>query len=142
MRRSKITWKRTVSVLLWLALLSSPVSSQASYTITAEELATLEQSLTRLSEINQTSQVELTELKSELTISVDELTEARKQSEEQRRALSALKEASMKQEALLQTANESLQASAQEAKRTERRLKRQRTIWMFAAGIFAAAAWR
>lgn len=142
MRRSKITWKRTASVLLWLALLSSPVSSQASYTITEEELATLEQSLTRLSEINQTSQAELTELKSELTISVDELTEARKQSKEQRSELSALKEASMKQETLLQTANESLQASAKEAKRTERRLKRQRTIWMIVAGIFAAAAWR
>lgn len=122
---------------LWL-LLSPCMPTSAAYQITEEELATLEQSLTRLSEINQTSQAELTELKRELTISVDELTEARKQSEEQRIELSALKEASAKQEALLQTANESLQASAKEAKRTERRLKLQRGIAYTLLAVFLA----
>lgn len=140
MRKSKITWRLTVSALLWLLLLSCPLSSQASYTITAAELETLEESLAKLSEINAASQTELTALKAELETSKSALTKARRQSEEQRVELAALKEASTKQEALLQTVNASLEASAKEAKRTERRLKRQRTIWIIVAGLFGAAA--
>lgn len=140
MRKSRSTWRLTVSALLCLWLLFLPVSSQASYTITAGELAMLEDSLTRLEALNQTSQNELIELKTELETSKCALTEARKQSEEQRIELAALKEASTKQEDLLQTANASLQESAKGVKRPERRLKRQRAIWIIVAGLFGAAA--
>lgn len=94
---------------------------------------TLEANLTELSKINNSSQMALIELRGELKQSQTALMEARKGCEALKIDLTALRKTSEEQKALLRNANESLAASAKEAKR----IKRQRALAFSFCGVFA-----
>lgn len=104
------------------------------YTITAQELTTLETNLTQLEAINNQSQQESKMLR-------EQLAEAKKQLTMLTQQLNELKAASEQQQQLLQTANQSLEQYAQEEKAKQRSLKRQRNIaYIIAAGLLYVAA--
>ena len=119
-----------IFVLLSLLSLFVPLSCSAApvYTMTEAELAQLETNLKKLETINQQSQAELMTLKIQLTESREALAKAKQQSEMLTQQLATLKTNSEKQEALLQTANESLKQYETEMKEKQNNLKLQRNI--------------
>lgn len=101
--------------------------------MTEAELMQLEQNLTQLAAINLESQQESAQLKAQLASLKQQLTMLKMQ-------LAKLKQTSVKQEQLLQTANESLEKYAKEEKAKQQNLKRQRNIaYIIAAGLFIYA---
>ena len=123
--------------LLFLSFLCLPATSLAAeYLITDTELSQLESNLNRLEIINKNSQKELSAVKSELKMSKDELTEAKKQLILLQSELDGLKITSQKQESLLAKANESLKTYAQEEKSKRAVIERQRNLaYVLSAGL-------
>jgi len=97
-------------------------NGQKTYTITEQELVTLENNLARLSAINQ-------QLQKESKTQNTQAQELQKQVKLLQSQLNILRQESMKQEQLLIAANRSLEEFATEAKRTRLRIKRQRNFW-------------
>lgn len=128
-------------LLLLLSLFPSlSYASERTYTITETELTQLENNLNELKRINENLRTESMTQGTELTKLRTELTEAEIASLKLRNQISALKEKSTEQEKLLATANESLKKSEEEAKRTEKRLRRQRDTWAIAVGVVSIIA--
>ena len=126
--------------LLFLSFLCLPATSLAAeYLITDTELSQLESNLNRLEIINKNSQKELSAVKSELKMSKDELTEAKKQLILLQSELDGLKITSQKQESLLAKANESLKTYAQEEKSKRAVIERQRNLaYVLSTGLLYA----
>lgn len=138
-KKSKIILPVLVLALLFACCALQPGTCLASgtYTVTEQELTTLEDNLTKLEEINQQSQTDLTMLKSQLAKSQQALQQAEEKSQLLEKQLTELKLASRKQENLLQNANLSLQTYAAEEKATRLRIKAQRNAY---AGLAVALA--
>ena len=101
---------------------SSCLAADKTYQVTATELKTLKSNLSRLQTIIEESRKESELQKNQLTVLKSQLSEAD----------SLL----MKQKDSLATANKLLQQSIAEEKKAQRRLKRERTIWMSIVGAF------
>lgn len=112
-----------IALVLLLAFLpSSCLAAEKTYQVTATELKTLKSNLSRLQTIIEESRKESELQKNQLTVLKSQLSEAD----------SLL----MKQKDSLATANKLLQQSIAEEKKAQRRLKRERTIWMSIVGAF------
>lgn len=112
-------WKKVLYAVLLAFLFSAPVTgadAEPTYQITEAELTQLETVFQQLKTVQQKQEKQIDALKIQLTES----------------------EAAIKQsETSLTRANESLKVSADEAKRTQQRIERQRDTW--AAAAIAAA---
>ena len=121
-----------------LFALSLPVSiSAADYTVTEDQLTSLEQVFSELRTQQQTQEKLLTTQRNQ----IEELKNQLKTSDaEMKKSAKALKEADQR----LKEANQSLEKYADNAKRTKQRLERQRDLWAIFAAITvgAAVAWR
>lgn len=128
-----------IGLLLLLPLSASAtelnISEVKTYTITEYQLTELESELSRLATSNETLALDCKELQRQLAASQMALEAAKKESEQLKTQLAELTLQSRSSEALLQTANELLQKSAAEQKRTQERIKRQRTIAWCLAGV-------
>lgn len=138
------------SLFLSLLLFSQPGISSASatqdqtYQVTETELTELQNSLTRLKEINVALRQELglqrnraVDLQTQLTVAQQQLNEAKTRQTALQAELTSLKNLSMKQETLLTEANESFQKYEREEKARRLRIKAQRNTWAAAAGLLA-----
>lgn len=123
---------------LWLLFFPAICTAYETYTITEQELVTLESNLNRLNQINIQSQAELNQLRAELAKARNQLSQANRQLTEQTKMLQALKTVSIQQEKALQTANESLQKFANEEKANRLRIKAQRNLWQGISVVLAA----
>ena len=128
--------------VLWLFWPHSycEAAEEKTYTITAQELTTLEVELQRAQKAIQNCKSSSTELQNQLTASKEALAEAKLQLQTLREKLEASQITLMQQKQQLQTANESLTALSAEMKRERRNLERQRNIaYIVAAGLLYAA---
>ena len=122
-------------------LLDTSTGPEKMYTLSEQELTTLEQNSNELARINEElrrtcngQQIKAAELQVKLT-------KAEELSKTLQRQLTDLQAKSTRQEALLTQANESLKESAKEEKRTRLRVKAQRNTWeAVAAGLLVAWA--
>ena len=115
-------------------LLDTSTGPEKMYTLSEQELTTLEQNSNELARINEElrrtcngQQIKAAELQVKLT-------KAEELSKTLQRQLTDLQAKSTRQEALLTQANESLKESAKEEKRTRLRVKAQRNTWEAVAG--------
>ncbi|MDY6290569.1 MAG: hypothetical protein SPL86_03705 [Succiniclasticum sp.] len=138
LRQKKLLLAFSLCLLCWFAFLvpvtsaesvTPPEQTQTMYTITEQELTTLEINLAKLSAINSKLQMESKTQNKQLTQLQEQLRLLQSQ-------LTALRQESEKQQALLTAANKSLEEYATEAKRERLRIKAQRNFWE----CFAAAA--
>ncbi len=111
----------------------SASSAPKTYTMTEQELVTLENNLAKLSAINsklqldsKTQNTQAAQLREQLRLLQNQLTALRQESE--------------KQQALLTAANKSLEEFAIEAKRERLRIKAQRNTWLAVALVAATVA--
>ena len=118
--------------VLGSAATCSAANEQRTYTITEQELVTLENNLAKLSAINNKLQMES---KTQNT----QAAELQKQVQLLKSQLSTLRQESERQQALLTAANKSLEEYAIEAKRTRLRIKAQRNTWEAIAACLAVA---
>ena len=114
-------WLLVLLFALYLWLPYTTYAAEVQYPITASELNQLESNLIQLKNINEKSQTELKELKSELTLSKTEFNLLKVE-------LLKLKQTSQAQTELLQNANKSLATYAAEEKKKLRVIKKQRNI--------------
>lgn len=109
--------KRVLYIALLVCLFSAPATGSAqepTYTMTEAELTKLEDIFNRLKTAQTEQEKQIEALKNQLTES----------------------EAAIKQsETSLTRANESLKVSADEAKRTQQRIERQRNTWTIVAAV-------
>ena len=135
--------KEKIWLLLFLSLLfswwlffspgtASASNVQRTYTITEQELVTLENNLAKLSAINNKLQMES---KTQNT----QAQELLKQVQLLQNQLSTLRQESEKQQALLIAANKSLEEYAIAAKRERLRIKAQRNTWEAIAACLVVA---
>lgn len=137
------TLKNTLSLLLCLLLLASPViCSAATMSITEQELTKLEQAFAELKQNNSVllsdsdaSKLDLIRALKLLRESQDELGKLSAQlaqlKQETMLAKSDLNQASES----LKLANQSFEAFAKEQKKIQTRLKNEKLIWMIVAGV-------
>lgn len=125
-------------VLYFAPLFVAQCEAAQTYQITAEELQTLKNNLTKLEKINQQSAAELATLKNQLAISAKALNEAKKESQTLAMQLQDLKHTTEYQEKLLQTVNESLTEYKNEMKNKQNRIEMQRNIAYLVAMFFIA----
>lgn len=125
-------------VLYFAPLFVAQCEAAQTYQITAEELQTLKNNLTKLEKINQQSAAELATLKNQLAISAKALNEAKKESQTLAMQLQDLKHTTEYQEKLLQTVNESLTEYKNEMKNKQNRIEMQRNIAYLVAMLFIA----
>lgn len=121
-------WLLGLLFALYLCLPYTTYAAEVQYSITASELNQLESNLIQLKNINEKSQMELKELKSELTLSKTELIKAENESNLLKVELLKLKQTSQVQSELLQNANKSLATYAAEEKKKKRAIKTQRNV--------------
>lgn len=130
-------WKKTRLLLLLLPLcLFSPgyaTVTAAEYTVTEEQLASLEQVFSELRSEQETQQTLLTGQKAQIETLKNQLKTS---DAEMKKSAKALKEADQR----LKEANQSLAKYADSAKRTKQRLERQRDLWAILATITVGAA--
>ena len=121
-------------MLSLLFALSLPAGALgADYTVTEEQLTSLEQVFSELRSEQETQQKLLTEQKAQIETLKDQLKTS---DEEMKKSGKALKEADQR----LKEANQSLEKYADNAKRTKQRLERQRDLWAIFAAITVGAA--
>lgn len=126
--------------LLWLFVPHTSCEAAETYTITAQELTTLEVELNRASKAIANSKTESAMLQKQLTDLQTSLTEAKQQSMQLKEQLKALTVTSKQQQTQLQNANQSLTALSKEMKQQQRSLERQRNIaYIIAAGMMYLA---
>lgn len=119
---SRLTLLFSLLLLSFSFLPSTSLAAEKTYQVTATELKTLESNLSRLQTIIEESRKESELQKNQLTVLKSQLSEA--------------DTLLMKQKDSLATANKLLQESIAEEKKAQRRLKRERTIWMSIVGAF------
>lgn len=118
---------------LLFALSLPAYASAADYTVTEEQLTSLEQVFSELKTEQETQQKLLTGQKAQIEMLKNQLKTS---DAEMKKSAKALKEA----ETQLAEANQSLAKYADSAKKTERRLERQRDLWAILAAITVGAA--
>lgn len=110
------------------------------YTLTEQELATLERNSNELAKINEQLRKTCNGQEVQLTTLQKQLTQAQELSLKLKSQIDRLTAQSAEQQSLIEKTNESLQKFAQEEKRTRIRLKRQRNAWEAAAALLACVA--
>lgn len=128
-------YKKFFCALLLALLFSAPGTGWAAnqYTMTSQELATLENIFSQLSNRQSEQQRLLTEQTAQIETLQQQLETSRKEIETSKRSTEALQSS-------LQRANASLQKSAKEQKKEHDRLTRQRNTWAAAAVILIISA--
>ena len=107
----------------WLLVASGTCWASGTYQITEAELNQLDSNLTKLEQISQTQQQELSRLKTTLEMSKQELGMLKNQ-------LNISKEQLAQAQNSLDNANQLLKQYAEEEKRTRLRIKAQRNFWI------------
>lgn len=112
------------------------------YTLSEQELATLERNSNELAKINEELRKTCNGQEIQLTTLQKRLTQAQELSMKLKSQIDSLTAQSAEQQNLIEKTNESLQKFAQEEKRTRLRIKRQRNGWEAAAALLACVAIR
>ncbi len=122
--------RKVLFISALLLCFSAPCISSAAdqYTMTAQELETLEDIFSQLSRRQAEQKRLLTEQEEQLAKLNTQLKTSQTEIEKSKKATATLQTS-------LTAANESLQKSAQEAKRTQKRIERQRDTWAVVAAI-------
>lgn len=110
------------------------------YTLSEQELATLEQNSNELAKINEQLRKTCNGQEVQLTTLQQQLTQAQELSLRLKNQIDKLTAQSAEQRNLIEKTNKLLQESAKEEKRTRLRLKRQRNGWEAAAALLACVA--
>lgn len=110
------------------------------YTLSEQELETLEQNSNELARINEQLQATCNGQEVQLTTLQKQLTQAQELSLRLKNQIDSLTAQSAEQQNLIKKTNESLQKFAKGEKRTRLRLKRQRNTWEAAAALLAFVA--
>lgn len=110
------------------------------YTLTEQELTTLEKNSNELARINEELRRTCNGQEVQLTIFQKQLTQAQELSLKLKSQIDSLTAQSAEQQSLIKKTNESLQKFAKEEKRTRLRIKRQRNTWEAAAAVLACVA--
>lgn len=110
------------------------------YTLSEQELATLEQNSNELARINEELRKTCNGQEVQLTTLQKQLTQAQELSLKLKSQIDSLTAQSAAQQNLIKKTNESLQKFAKEEKRTRLRIKRQRNTWEAAAALLACVA--
>ena len=126
--------------LLWLFVPYTSCEAAETYTITAQELTTLEVELQRAQKAIENCKSNSATLKKQLEASKQALTEAKEQLTTLKKQLEASSITLKQQQTQLQSANESLTALSEEIQKERRSLEQQRNIaYIIAAGLLYAA---
>lgn len=128
--------RKVLFISALLLCFSAPGISSAAdqYTMTAQELETLEDIFSQLSRRQAEQKRLLTEQAGQLTTLNEQLETSRTEIEKSKKATATLQTS-------LTAANESLQKSAAEMKTEKDRLERQRDTWAIVAGLFVVFCW-
>ena len=110
------------------------------YTLSEQELTTLEKNSNELAKINEQLQATCNGQEVQLTTLQKQLTQAQDLSMKLKNQIDSLTAQSAEQQSLIEKTNELLKKSAQDEKRTRLRLKRQRNTWEAAAALLACVA--
>lgn len=110
------------------------------YTLSEQELATLEKNSNELAKINEQLRRTCNGQEVQLTTLQEQLTQAQELSLKLKNQIDRLTAQSAEQQSLIKKTNESLQKFEQEEKRTRLRIKRQRNGWEAAAALLACVA--
>lgn len=110
------------------------------YTLSEQELATLEQNSNELAKINEQLRRTCNGQEVQLTTLQKQLTQAQELSMKLKSQIDRLTAQSAEQRSLIEKTNKLLQESAKEEKRTRLRIKRQRNGWEAAAALLACVA--
>ena len=123
--------KKVLYIALLVCLFSVPATgadAAMTYQVTAQEMTQLEDIFNQLDSRQKQQQKLLTEQEEQLAKLNTQLKTSQTEIESSRKATVTLQNS-------LDAANESLQKSAQEAKRTQKRIERQRDTWAVVAAI-------
>lgn len=110
------------------------------YTLTEQELTTLERNSSELAKINEQLRKTCNGQEVQLTTLQEQLTQAQELSMKLKSQIDRLTAQSAEQRNLIEKTNRLLQESAKEEKRTRLRIKRQRNGWEAAAALLACVA--
>lgn len=110
------------------------------YTLSEQELTTLEQNSNELAKINEQLRRTCNGQEVQLTTLQEQLTQAQELSMKLKNQIDSLTAQSAEQQNLIRKTNRLLQESAKEEKRTRLRIKRQRNTWEAAAALLACVA--
>lgn len=110
------------------------------YTLSEQELTTLERNSNELARINEELRRTCNGQEVQLTTLRQQLTQAQELSLRLKSQIDSLTAQSAEQQNLIEKTNRLLQESAKEEKRTRLRLKRQRNTWEAAAALLACVA--
>lgn len=114
--------------------LDTSTAPEKMYTLSEQELTTLEKNSSELARINEELRKTCNGQEVQLTTLQKQLTQAQELSLRLKNQIDSLTAQSAEQQSLIKKTNESLQKFAQEEKRTRLRLKRQRNTWEAVAG--------
>lgn len=120
--------------------LDTSTAPEKMYTLSEQELETLEQNSNELARINEQLRRTCNGQEVQLTTLQEQLTQAQELSLKLKNQIDRLTAQSAEQQTLIKKTNESLQKFAKEEKRTRLRLKRQRNTWEAAAALLACVA--
>ncbi len=120
--------------------LDTSTAPEKMYTLSEQELTTLEQNSNELAKINEQLQRTCNGQEVQLTTLQEQLTQAQELSLKLKNQIDRLTAQSVEQKNLIEKTNKLLQESAKEEKRTRLRLKRQRNAWEAAAALLACVA--
>lgn len=120
--------------------LDTSTAPEKMYTLSEQELTTLEKNSSELAKINEQLQATCSGQEAQLTTLREQLTQAQELSLRLKSQIDSLTAQSAEQQNLIAKTNELLKKSAQEEKRTRLRLKRQRNAWEAAAALLACVA--
>lgn len=116
------------------------IAPEKMYTLSEQELTTLEQNSNELARINEQLRKTCNGQEVQLTTLQKQLTQAQELSLKLKSQIDRLTAQSAEQQSLIEKTNKLLQESAQEEKRTRLRIKRQRNGWEAAAALLACVA--
>ena len=121
--------------------LDTSTAPEKMYTLSEQELATLERNSSELAKINEALRRTCDGQEVQLTTLQAQLTQAQELSMKLKSQIDRLTAQSAAQQSLIEKTNKLLQESAKEEKRTHLRIKRQRNTWeAVAAGLLIAWA--
>mgnify|MGYP003278788945 CR=1 FL=1 len=121
-------------------LLDTSTVPEKMYTLSEQELTTLEKNSSELARINAELRTTCNGQEVQLTTLQKQLTQARELSQRLKNQIDSLTAQSAEQRNLIEKTNRLLQESAREEKRTRLRIKRQRNTWEAAAALLACVA--
>ena len=114
--------------------LDTSTAPEKMYTLSEQELATLERNSSELAKINETLRKTCNGQEVQLTTLQEQLTQAQELSLKLKSQIDSLTAQSAEQQSLIEKTNKLLQKFAKEEKRTRLRIKRQRNTWEAVAG--------